>query len=72
MSEAQKTARAKAIELITEHFDSFVFLVESDCDDEDRRQSTFFVGAFEGGCSTAIGLMEIYKMMLLPVREADE
>ena len=72
MSDAQKQARAKAIELVTEHFDSFVLLVESDTDDEEQRLRTFFLGAFEGGTSAAIGLMERYKMLLLSVREDGE
>lgn len=71
MSDAQREARAKAIELLTEHFDSFVLLVESDTNDEQERQCTFFLGAFEGGCSAAVGLMERYKMLLLPVREPE-
>jgi len=72
MSDAQRAARAKAIELMTEHFDSFVLLIESDTDDESDRQCTFFLGAFEGGCSSAIGLMERYKALLLPFRESEE
>lgn len=72
MTPAQREARAQAIKLMGEHFTAFVLVCEGDVDDGLEDRECFFLGAFDGGPSSAIGLMERYKSLLLPIRREDE
>ena len=66
LTPAQNEARKRAIELLSEHFDSWVLLVETELDEPVPEEGlrTFWCGAYQGN-SAAIGLMEKYKHQML-------
>lgn len=64
MSDAQREARAKVIQILSEHFDGYVLIVQADCNTD--APLDFWLGAFDGGKSRCLGLMEQYKATLLP------
>lgn len=72
MTQAQRDARAQAIKLLGEHFEAFVLIVEASVDDDGEDIHNFWLGAFDGGSSAAIGLMEKYKAVILPIRGDDD
>lgn len=68
---AQLEARTKAIELLAEHFEHYVILVESDVESPSEPISqTAWLGTYQGA-SAALGLMEKYKHDLLFEKSED-
>ena len=73
LTEAQLAARKKAIDLLSEHFNHYVVIVETEIDDPNNPNdlSTFWCGAFQGH-SASVGLLEKYKNQLLSPREDED
>lgn len=65
LSTAQTEARAKAIELLGEHFIAYVLITESEIESQEPGGQTIWHGAYDGGSSAALGLMEKYRKRIL-------
>jgi hypothetical protein len=72
LTDAQTDARKKAIELLQEHFEHYVVIVETQLDapGSEHDQSTYWCGAHQGH-SASLGLLKKYEhQMLNPVEES--
>ncbi len=69
-TQAQKEALTKAWDLITEHFDRAVLLINTDKLSDDQETTTCYY--WRGGVLSAIGLMEVAKQRLMEAPEKNE
>lgn len=64
LTDAQEAALDKAWDLIKEHFDNAVLIIETEVE-QSNTPDNFFVTSYHGGVSLCIGLMERAKHRLI-------
>lgn len=65
LSDKQEQVRNQIKELLSEHFENYVLVVETEIiDPETKEQATFWVGCYQGH-SCAVGLLEKQKFEML-------
>lgn len=65
MSKPQRESLQKAWDILTEHFDHVLLVIDFECPDEEGGTANAHEGYWHGGSMAAIGLAEFAKARLM-------
>lgn len=71
MSPAQREAMQKAWDLLTEHFERVLLVIDFECEGENGKRQDAHQGFWHGGALSAIGMCEYAKDRVLNGYERD-
>lgn len=71
MSPAQREAMQKAWDLLTEHFERVLLVIDFEVEGEDGKRQDAHQGFWHGGALASVGMAEYAKDRIMSCRERD-